>query len=128
VGRVVLTYAPHGVLDFRATETFRTELRQAIDASDCVVVVDFAAVTVISIGAFRALVDCGDYAIDHDCALVVWSLPRPYAGLQRLFRWDERAATADEPHARSRRGGSHPRPSERRIVPAGRRCRRRVSG
>ena len=66
MARVVLTYAPHGVLDRRATETFRTELRDAIDASDCVVVVDFAAVTFISSGAFSALVDCGHYATDHD--------------------------------------------------------------
>jgi anti-anti-sigma factor len=83
----IVTYQPHGNIDRATARAFQANVCAAIDATAVTVVVDFADVDFIDRAAFRALEKCGSYALYRGRALVVSSLPAPYARLRQLFRW-----------------------------------------
>jgi anti-anti-sigma factor len=83
----IVTYRPHGDIDRANARAFQAKVCAAIDATAVTVVVDFADVEFMDRAAFRALEECGSYAINRGRALIVSTLPAPYARMLQLFRW-----------------------------------------
>ena len=80
---------PEGDIDAHSVELFRSLVYTAIDeACEPTVIVDFSDVTFICVSAFRALEECGTYAMRRDRSLVVVYLPTPYARIATLFQWN----------------------------------------
>ena len=86
---MMLAFRPHGDLVRSTTDQFVLDVCASIDrAHDVDVEIDFGDVAFMDSEGFHALERCGAYARARGHALLVSSLPKPYAKMLRLFRWE----------------------------------------
>ena len=86
---MTVAFYPHGDLVRSTADQFVFDVCASIDRARGVEVeVDFSDVPFMDSEAFRALERCGTYARARGHALLVSSLPKPYAKMLRLFRWE----------------------------------------